>query len=252
MEELVKKMKKMTTAQLLAKVEKSKGEEKEAILKVLELRGQDVENLKEKVIGSDEPVVKVYEMEQESPLTPDEQALVDAAEAKFDAEQAGETKQAPSKASTLLQEAENHLAQFTKGSAGMSRIIQITRGRKLSKMSNEELKLLIAVPFVKGSVKPAPAAPKAKTETKPKTEKPLPAGAENYLAAGTKVNVIKSDETVVAAEVVSINFNEKGVPFYKVKSDGKTFCRIPKFVSEIVIAGVVTETVEEPKAETAE
>lgn len=53
---------------------------------------------------------------------------------------------------------------------------------------------------------------------------------ENPFVKGTIVIVEKSDKTFVDGEVVDLKFNEKGVPFYRIKVDGKIIGRVPKFV----------------------
>lgn len=79
MEELVKKFKKLTTVQLFAKVEKAKGGDREAMLQVLELRGQDTSNwrltIKEKSEPKEELPKGVY-IEEPTVLTPDEEEIL--------------------------------------------------------------------------------------------------------------------------------------------------------------------------------
>lgn len=77
MEELVKKLKKCGTADLLKKVEKFTGMEKEACIEVLKQRGQDVtkfEVAKKQEVPATSSVV--YEFEDEQELTPEEKKLL--------------------------------------------------------------------------------------------------------------------------------------------------------------------------------
>jgi hypothetical protein len=86
MEALLKKFKKMTTPQLLVKVGKLSGEELEACVCVLEIRGADVGKYKEltpvtetvEIVNSVGPI---YEYESEDELTAEEQVMLDKAEA---------------------------------------------------------------------------------------------------------------------------------------------------------------------------
>lgn len=64
-------------------------------------------------------------------------------------------------------------------------------------------------------------------EPKPKAEVP-----EGFIASGVAVVIEKSDSTIVEGEVIDLKYNLKGVPFYRLKVDGKVICRVPKFVKE--------------------
>jgi len=76
MEQIVKKFQKMGTAQLLSKVEKLTGEERVAVIGILEQRNQDVSKFR---VGATAPTEKVV-FESEEPLTKDEAKQLSNAE----------------------------------------------------------------------------------------------------------------------------------------------------------------------------
>lgn len=81
MEAIVKKFQKMGTAQLIAKMSKLVGEEREAVIGLLEKRNQDVSEWTGTAV-----VKNVVEFEDtDAPLTKSEQAQIDAAEKELDA-----------------------------------------------------------------------------------------------------------------------------------------------------------------------
>ena len=253
METFIKKFKKSGTAELLKRIEKLTGIEKQACAEVLAERGQDVskwvvasaevkEEVKEiaNVTETTPTLFKPYEAEPETELTPAEEKLIKAAEAELD----------KTIKSSLQDKAIEHLVNFKKGSDGENKINQILRGRKVTKMSDTELKLILAIPVdtKKPADKPKTDKPKDETSTpKEKVETP-----EGYFNAGEKVILTKSDNTEIEGVVVDLKFNDKKVPFYRVKADGKVICRVPKYVRAFNVA-VAEEvvTTEEQKEEAA-
>jgi len=258
MENFIKKFKKSGTAELLKRIEKLTGIEKQACAEVLAERGQDVskwvvttpevkKEVKEIAAGTEiaPTLFKPYEAEPETELTPAEEKLIKKAEAELD----------KTIKSSLQDKAIEHLVNFKKGSDGENKINQILRGRKVTKMSDTELKLILAIPIDKG--KKSAGKPKTdKPKTTPTDEATLPVSKvetpEGYFNAGEKVILTKSDNTEVEGVVVDLKFNDKKVPFYRVKADGKVICRVPKYVRTLNTAGetvVETTITEAPKEE---
>jgi len=241
MENSLKKFKKLGTADLLKKVEKLTGVEKSACVQILSDRGQDVSKWMTTIEGKIElakvgqPVPSVDEVadssgeespepvseesgvtvfEDETPLTKEEQELLDKAELK--------TMSMPEKVTA-------HMALFKKGSVGLAKIILITRARKITKLSDAELKLILAVPVDKVE---KPSTTTSSVPKPPKDPKVEIEDSGEYFAAGTAVSVLKLDNTTAEGTIVSLNYNDKKVPYYKIKmEDKKVMCRVPKFVS---------------------
>ena len=80
MEDTVKKFKRMGTTQLVNKIEKLSGSEKEVCIEILKQRGQDISKW------------TIYEAEPETPLTSKEEAIIAKAEKDFDKEKKAEKK----------------------------------------------------------------------------------------------------------------------------------------------------------------
>lgn len=76
MEQIVKKFQKMGTAQLISKVEKLTGEERVAVIGILEQRNQDVSKWR---VGAEAPVEKVVFVDEE-PLTDEQEKQLSSAE----------------------------------------------------------------------------------------------------------------------------------------------------------------------------
>jgi hypothetical protein len=179
------KFKKMGTAALLLKVEKLSGEEQQDCINVLAERGQDVS--KWTVPMAPEPVssATVFEAEPEIDLTEGEEIALGEAVAKADAD----TEKAKV---NLKVAAAEHIKSFKKGSNGFNRINQITEGRKLEKLFDHELLMILAVPTEVVVAKPVvekPAKPaevegdkpaKVEGEKKSKSEKFEGGSLEKY------------------------------------------------------------------------
>lgn len=148
------KFKKMGTAALLLKVEKLNGAEKEACITVLKQRNQDVSKWEVTAPVVNVTSSKVYEAEPEEELTPAQEKEVAKAEKEID----------KTKTISLKDEAKSHIANFKKGSNGFIRIGQILENRKLEKLFDHELRMIIAVPLEK-------KIEKVETVKKPKVEK---------------------------------------------------------------------------------
>lgn len=179
--DLVKKFKKMSTSQLLSKVETLKGLEKDACVEVLTQRGEmnpiTIED--EKVVATEPvseclPIIEptpetgtapVYEAEPETELTAEEQALIDEATSKLDFDPASQEVVKP--VATLLEKVTEHITNFKKGTPGFNKIKLILRDRKLNKLSDPEMKIILSVPLDK--VVETVSKPKA---DKPKSDKP--------------------------------------------------------------------------------
>lgn len=151
------KFKKMGTTQLLLKVEKLNGEEKLVCIEVLKGRNQDVSKWESKIPVTEVSSAKVYEIEPEEELTETEQKLVESSEKELDK---------TLKPSSLKDQAAAHILNFKKGTNGFIRIQQILEGRKINKLFDHELRMIISVPIEKIVEKEK----KAK-ETRPKKEK---------------------------------------------------------------------------------
>ena len=244
METFIKKFKKAGTSDLLKKMEKLSGLEKEACIVVLKERGQDVSKWEAVPVPSTEAPVevsssKIYEAEPEEVLSPEDEALILKAEAE----------ESEMEKSSLIEKVEAHVLLFKKGTVSLSKVNQVLRGRKVKKLSEPELRLILSFPVDKAAAtSPAkkgeskPKAPKTEGDS-PKTE---PADSGEYISAGTAVLVSTTKDTVVEGVVVDLKHNDKNVPYYRIKVDGKIMCRVPKFVNLI---GDETKAPEVPATE---
>lgn len=245
MENLIKKFKKQGTASLLAKVEKLTGVEKSACVEVLSQRGTDVTKWMTIIEGGitlGKAPIKAPEVvfEDETPLTVAEMILLNKAEESYLSEHKDEVFLEPDVKVSLKEKAELHIHNFKRGSQGLAKVVLITRGRKITKLSDSELKLIISIPLdLEGDSKPKVETPKVSTPATELKETLAKLSFPEGFSKGDSVTFLasktsKTPGAELTGKIKRYFFDKQDQKFYfTIDVNGKEMCKRPDAVTKI-------------------
>lgn len=219
-----KKLKKYSAVQLLTKLEKGNlpESEKEVAIEILEKRGQDVSKFKPvPIVEPEEVEVKVESKEVEKPK-----------KTKLDL-----VSEVDDFVDTLIEDHRDGVYNEVMKALGGKFDSDIDE--LFENATEEQLKEALSFKKIKAK-KEEPTQSKVQKKIEGKTEKTVESKKE--ITKNAELCIFKENQSVlvelpnketVTAEVVKLNVNKKGVPFYTLKnSEGKKFNRTPDYIKE--------------------